>query len=32
LDKDAQSRWNEIIDQALKGDMEEIEKELMRGK
>jgi hypothetical protein len=32
LDKDAQSRWNEIIDQALKGDMEEIEKELIRGK
>lgn len=32
LDKDAQSRWNTIIDQALKGEMEEIEKELVKGK
>jgi len=32
LDKDAQSQWNEIIDQALKGNMDEIEKELKKGK
>lgn len=32
LDKDAQSRWNTIIDQALKGNMDEIEKELEKGK
>lgn len=32
LDKDAQSRWNEIIEQALNGDMEEINKELIKGK
>ncbi|MCH6236400.1 DUF922 domain-containing protein [Cognataquiflexum rubidum] len=31
LDKDAQSRWNSIIDQALNGNMDEIERELMKG-
>ncbi|WP_373522804.1 hypothetical protein [Aquiflexum sp.] len=32
LDRNAQNRWDSILDQALKGDMEEIEKELKRGK
>ncbi|MCR9016607.1 DUF922 domain-containing protein [Aquiflexum gelatinilyticum] len=32
LDKEVQSRWNDIIGQALKGDMEEIERELEKGK
>lgn len=32
IDRVAQSRWNTIIDQALKGDIAEIEKELMEGK
>lgn len=32
LDREAQSRWNQIIDQALNGNMEEIEKELNKGK
>ncbi|MCH6200755.1 hypothetical protein MMU07_14310 [Aquiflexum sp. LQ15W] len=31
LDKDAQSRWNSIIDQALNGNMDEVERELMKG-
>lgn len=32
LDKNAQYRWDNILDQALKGDMGEIEKELIVGK
>ena len=32
LDSIAQSRWNTILDQALQGDMGEIEIELMQGK
>ncbi|WP_373493344.1 hypothetical protein [Aquiflexum sp.] len=32
LDRAAQERWNTILDQALKGEMEEIEKELIKGK
>jgi hypothetical protein len=32
LGKVAQTRWNTIIDQALEGDMTEIEKELIKGK
>jgi len=32
LDKEAQTRWNTILDQALHGDMGEIEKELILGK
>jgi hypothetical protein len=32
LDKEAQSRWDEIIEQALNGNMDEIEKELKKGK
>lgn len=32
LDREAQSRWNAIIDQALMGNMDEIEKELIKGK
>ncbi|WP_194974825.1 hypothetical protein [Aquiflexum lacus] len=32
LDRNAQYRWDNILDQALKGNMEEIEKELIKGK
>jgi hypothetical protein len=32
LDRNAQYRWDNILDQALKGDMEEIEKELIKRK
>lgn len=32
LDRNEQYRWDNILDQALKGEMGEIEKELMKGK
>lgn len=32
LDRNAQYRWDNILDQALKGDMGEIEEELIKGK